>query len=136
MSKSHKSEKSRILITDTPDQIRGKISSALTDSILGVTYDPTSRPGISNLLDVLSIFDSEQRTASQLATEHHDVSPKQLKALVSDAVNQGLSGISERYTKLLNSGEAHLDRIEKHGAAKARKSAEETMDIVRSAVGL
>lgn len=135
MSKSAKAEKSRILITDTPEQIRSKIGSALTDSIPGVTYEPASRPGIANLLDILSIFDPHQRTASDIAKEHEMMSPKELKGMVSDAVIRGLQGIGERYTTLLSSGDGHLDRVAEHGAKKAQASAAETMDLVRSAVG-
>jgi tryptophanyl-tRNA synthetase len=136
MSKSHKSEKSRILLTDTPDQIRSKVASALTDSMPGFTYEPDARPGVSNLLDIFSIFDPEGRTATQLATEYHDVAPKEFKSMIADALIQGLSGIRGRYLEILNSDSAYLDRVERHGASKARKSAEDTMQIVRSAVGL
>lgn len=135
MSKSAKAEKSRILITDSPKQIKSKISSALTDSIPGVTYDPATRPGIANLLDILSIFDPQRRTAADLANAYEMASPKQLKSMVADAVIEGLQGIAERYQDLLDSKDENLDRIAEHGAQKARKSAEETMDLVRSAIG-
>ena len=135
MSKSAKSEKSRILITDSPEQIRTKIGSALTDSLVGITYEPKKRPGIANLLEILSIFDQQQRTAADIAKIYHSVSPKQLKATVADAVIMGLQGIGERYHTLLAADDGFLDRVAQHGATKARKSAEETMELVRSAVG-
>lgn len=137
MSKSDKSERSRILITDTPDEIQAKLASALTDSYTGISYDPAARPGISNLLDILSIFDPRQRSPAQLAEEHSDAQPRQFKALVSDAVCQGLHGIRSRYLDLLDLDRGgYLDHVEAQGARKARDSAEETMSIVRSAVGL
>lgn len=135
MSKSHKLERSRILITDTPEEIRKKISSALTDSINGVSYDPDSRLGISNLLEIWSIFDGKQRSPEQLATECGELSPRQLKSAVSDAIIDGLGGIGERYQRLLQD-ENQLDLIEAEGARKAQHSAGETMHLVRSAVGL
>jgi tryptophanyl-tRNA synthetase len=135
MSKSTKAEKSRILITDSPDQIRSKVGSALTDSFSGITYEPTSRPGIANLLDILSIFDPQQRTAADLAKDYETISPKQLKSMVSEAVIEGLQGIGERYRELLSGENGHLDRVAKHGAQKARQSAEDTMDLVRTAIG-
>lgn len=136
MSKSHKSERSRILITDASQDIKAKLGSALTDSIPGISYDPVNRPGISNLLDILSIFDTEGRRPDQIAQEYSDISPKQLKDMVSDAVISGLGGIRERYLELIAANDSYLDRIEAEGARKARKSADETMESVKAAIGL
>ncbi|KAJ3532920.1 hypothetical protein NM208_g8221 [Fusarium decemcellulare] len=136
MSKSHKSDKSRILLTDAPQDIKVKIASAKTDSISGISYDPATRPGISNLLDILSIFDPEAREPSQLAAANSDISPKQLKDMVSDAVITGMGGIRDRYLDLVGKGDEYLDSIEAEGARKAQASADETMQIVRDAVGL
>jgi len=135
MSKSHKAERSRILITDSPKEIKSKISSALTDSIPGISYDTATRPGISNLLDILSIFDSQCRSSSELAKEYSDLSPRQLKEMVSDAIISGLDGIRDRYSELLGDN-SYIDKVEAHGARKARESAAETMSIVREAMGM
>ncbi|KAM0223120.1 hypothetical protein ACHAQD_003851 [Fusarium lateritium] len=136
MSKSHKSEKSRVLVTDSAEDIKAKIGSAKTDSIPGITYDQAERPGISNLLDILSIFDSEGRKGAELAEQYSDISPKQLKDMVTDAVVEGLGGIRDRYLGLLSKGDGYIDSVEAIGAQKARKSADDTMQIVRDAVGL
>ncbi|GJN75095.1 tryptophan--tRNA ligase, mitochondrial [Purpureocillium lilacinum] len=136
MSKSHKSERSRILITDTPDEIRAKISSALTDSHAGISYDMATRPGISNLLDILSIFDAQQRTPAELANAYSQTHPREFKGMVADSVTQGLHGIRSRFLELLDSDSTYLDYVEAQGARKARENAEETMELVRSAVGL
>jgi tryptophanyl-tRNA synthetase len=136
MSKSHKSEKSRILITDSPEDIKAKIGSAKTDSIPGITYNQGERPGISNLLDIMSIFDAQSRKGVELAEQYKDISPKQLKEMVTDAVVGGLGGIRDRYLELLNKGDEYLDSVERIGAQKAQKSADDTMQIVRDAMGL
>lgn len=136
MSKSAKSEKSRILITDSPEQIRAKVNSALTDSIPGVSYDVRARPGISNLLDIWSIFDRESKSPAELAEKYSDLSPRQLKGMVADAIVQGLDGVGQRYTSLLTSDPSYLDKVEEHGTRKAAKSAAETMSIVREAMGM
>ncbi|KAF5242994.1 hypothetical protein FANTH_8399 [Fusarium anthophilum] len=136
MSKSSKSPKSRISITDSPQEIKAKIKAATTDSIQGISYNREERPGISNLLDIMAIFDPEGRKAQELGEQYSDLSPKQLKEMVSDAVIGGLDGIRDRYTELLDKGDKYLDSIEAIGAEKARKSAEATMQVVRNAVGL
>jgi tryptophanyl-tRNA synthetase len=136
MSKSHPQERSRIIITDSPEDIRGKLSRALTDSLPGVSYNIADRPGISNLLDILSTFDPDGRSPHDLAVEYAGSTPKQLKEAVTDAVIMGLAGIRERYTEIMTRGDAYLDSIAAEGARKAQKSAEETMDLVKTAVGL
>ncbi|KAF4954092.1 hypothetical protein FGADI_5519 [Fusarium gaditjirri] len=136
MSKSSKSPRSRISIIDSPMDIKSKIQAATTDSIPGVSYNREERPGISNLLDIMAIFDPEGRKAQELGEQYSELSPKQLKDMVTDAVIGGLDGIRGRYTELLDRGDAYLDSIEAIGAEKARKSAEETMQVVREAVGL
>ncbi|KAF5720019.1 tryptophanyl-tRNA synthetase [Fusarium globosum] len=136
MSKSSKSPKSRISIIDSPQEIKAKIKAATTDSIPGISYNREERPGISNLLDIMAIFDPEGRKAQELGEQYSDLSPKQLKEMVSDTVVSGLDGIRDRYTELLDKGDEYLDSIEAIGAEKARKSAEETMQVVRGAVGL
>lgn len=135
MSKSHKSERSRILITDSAEEIRLKISSALTDSIAGVSYDPDSRPGISNLLEICSMFDAHSRSPSDLAHEFVHLTPKMLKECVADTIITGLDGVRSRYCKLMDREDGYLEKVEAAGAEKARKSAEETMDQVKTAVG-
>lgn len=137
MSKSAVDPKSRILITDTPDDIHKKIMSSLTDSSNHVSYDPTNRPGVSNLLEILSIFDVQGRTPGELAERLSQASLKDLKQTVSGAVIQGLAGIRERYIDLLSADEGrYIDVVEDKGAKKARASAEETMAVVREATGL
>lgn len=37
---------------DTPDQIRKKIKKAITDFTSEVTYDPTNRSGVANLVGI------------------------------------------------------------------------------------
>ncbi|KAG5800460.1 hypothetical protein H9Q69_000499 [Fusarium xylarioides] len=136
MSKSSRSPKSRISIIDSPQEIKAKIKAATTDSIPGISYNREERPGISNLLDIMAIFDPEGRKVQELGEQYSDLSPKQLKEMVSDAVIGGLDGIRDRYTELLDKGDKYLDSIEAIGAEKGRKSAEETMQVVREAVGL
>jgi len=139
MSKSHLNPRSRILITDTPDEIESKVMSAVTDSHNFVSYDPVARPGVANLLEILSAFDEKGRSASELATSP-DLAGAHLgilKSQVSERVIIHLAGVRRRYLDLLGEdGGRYLDSVEASGAAKARASARKTMDIVRAATGL
>lgn len=136
MSKSDPLERSRILITDTKDEICAKIAASKTDSIKGISYDPKNRPGISNLLEMLSIFDGEKRSPVQLAEECAETHPRVFKDMVSDAIIAGLDGVRARYLDMLEGNDARLESIEQQGGRKAQQSAEETMRVVRNAIGL
>lgn len=135
MSKSHPLERSRILLTDNADTIQSKIASALTDSIPGISYDQDTRPGISNLLDIFSIFHPAGMTAVELAAEYSEASPRELKAAVAEAVINGMDGIARRYEQFIGDNKL-LDHVAEEGAKKARQSADETMHLVREAMGL
>ena len=52
MSKSDKNLKSRIELTDTADSIQLKIQKAVTDFTPSISYDPETRPGVSNLVEI------------------------------------------------------------------------------------
>ncbi|KAI1412970.1 tryptophanyl-tRNA synthetase [Hypoxylon sp. FL1857] len=146
MSKSTPNHRSRILITASPEEIRSRIKGALTDLENGVTYEPETRPGVANLLELLSQCGPAPTTASgevqrptpqELAEQFADATLKDLKGAVTKAVTEELQGIRERYDDFLNrKGGKWLDEIEAEGAEEARRNAERTMKLVRFAVGL
>lgn len=59
MSKSDPDAKSRIMMTDTPEQLLEKCKKALTDFTSAVTFDPVERPGVANLLTIHSLMAGE-----------------------------------------------------------------------------
>jgi tryptophanyl-tRNA synthetase len=138
MSKSHPNPLSRILITDSPQTIQKNISSAMTDSLNSVSYDPIHRPGVSNLLTLMSCFDEEGRSAEELGAvyEGKGVGLKAFKELVAESVSEGLNPVRTRYAEVRGEGEGFLEGIERRGARVAAENAEETMVRVRQAVGL
>ena len=138
MSKSHTSKWAGILITDEPEEINKKIMKAVTDSDNFVSYDP-ARPGVANLLRLLSCFDDAGRTPEQLASElsSENASLGVLKSRVSESIIAGMKGIRERYVSLLSTDDGkYIDHVAEKGAQKARLRADETMALVRDAVGL
>lgn len=136
MSKSHMDPRSRILLTDNPDEITRKVISALTDSVNSVSYDPVSRPGVSNLLQLLSYFSDKPKSAEELGEIYAGLGLGDFKALVSQTIADSLECIRARYTEVMaEDGGRYLDYVEAKGAERARASAEATMAIVRDAVG-
>nr|KMM63985.1 tryptophanyl-tRNA synthetase [Coccidioides posadasii RMSCC 3488] len=138
MSKSHADPNSRILLTDEPETIHKKIKVALTDSEPGVTYDPKRRPGVSNLLDILSNFDTNcNLSPTELAKEHESSSLRILKEHVAKKVADHLAPIRERYAELMTNavGREYLDKVAEEGARKAASNADKTMKRVKDAIG-
>ncbi|OBT78573.1 tryptophanyl-tRNA synthetase [Pseudogymnoascus sp. 05NY08] len=136
MSKSHANPLSRILVTDSPQEIKKKVMAARTDSINSVSFDPVGRPGVSNLLHLLSILDKQSRSPEELGTLHAGLNLKNFKTLVAETVAESLDGIGTRYNEVMSRDDGkYLDHVEKKGAEKARESAEETMALVREAIG-
>src|SRR6187397_725842 len=55
MSKSRGSESGTVLMLDSPDTIRKKLKTAVTDSGSDVRYDYEKKPGISNLIELMTV---------------------------------------------------------------------------------
>ncbi|KAF2151925.1 tryptophan-tRNA ligase [Myriangium duriaei CBS 260.36] len=137
MSKSHPNPKSRIQLTDTRDDITRKIRVALTDSIEGVSYDPMTRPGVSNLVDIVYHLDpTGAASPEELAKEFEGLSLKTFKGRVAEVVDGALAPIRERYGEILADGGKKVDQAAAQGAEKATQSADATMKLVREAIGL
>lgn len=137
MSKSHSDPRSRILITDSPEEIHRKVMAALTDSTNSVSYEPETRPEVSNLLHLLSHFDSSGRTPEELARDCSGLDLRSFKTKISDTITTSLAPIRTRYAQFMSEDDgAYVDHVARTGAKKARESADATMAIVREAVGL
>lgn len=138
MSKSAKNHKSRILLTDDEEAVKTKIKSALTDANKdGISYDPDTRPGVSNLIDLLYHCSAEEGYESQeaLAMDIKDITLRSLKKVVIAAVETQVKPIRERYAEIINDS-ATMEAAAVEGAEKANKSANATLAKVKRVVGL
>jgi tryptophanyl-tRNA synthetase len=148
MSKSDPNPKSRVLLTDSQEDIKRKVNAALTDSLESGTFDFAGRPGWSNLVQLLYCLEPLADTISAgpqdsntsldgLSAEMAKYSKKALKERVADAIEREFAPVRELYLESMNtaSGLRKLDEASAVGAAKARLSAEKTMTIVKEAIG-
>ncbi len=131
MSKSDENPRSRILITDSADDIRKKIKSAVTDSDPDVRYDWDDKPGISNLLEIMA--DCTGRTIDDLVDEYAAGGYGRFKEAVAEAVVAELAPVRRRFMAL---DDAEVARLMQKGALDARTQAEGYQQQVRKAVGL
>jgi tryptophanyl-tRNA synthetase len=130
MSKSDDDANTRVLLLDDPDTIRSRFKSAVTDSGSEILYDREKKPGISNLLDILSLFTG--RSVDDLVEDHHDMQYGHFKVTVAEAVVEGLSPIRSAFQAL---DDQEVTRIMVKGALDARMRAEGEMASVRKRLG-
>ncbi|KAF8130356.1 hypothetical protein EV363DRAFT_1263255 [Boletus edulis] len=133
MSKSSPDAASRILLTDTSSQIKAKIRGAVTDSIPGITYDPLSRPGTSNLLTILAACTDSD--VVQVTKRYENKGHGHLKSDVTDAVEEVLKGPRTEFERIRHE-KTFLEQIAQKGALQAMEYSAATIDQVRRRVGL
>jgi tryptophanyl-tRNA synthetase len=131
MSKSDPNQGSRILLLDDPDTIRKKVGRAVTDSGTGIEYDWETKPGITNLLEILSLF--TDTPVDEVVAEHGDKQYGGFKQLVAEAIIEGLASIRSAYRGL---EDGDVSRLMNRGALDARSSAEKHQVSVRQRMGL
>ncbi|KAL8710480.1 MAG: hypothetical protein Q9220_004912 [cf. Caloplaca sp. 1 TL-2023] len=137
MSKSHADERSRILINESPNDVRMKIKAALTDSLPDLTYHPMKRPGVSNLLTLMACTDENKRSEEQIAAECRNLSMHAFKDEVAESIIKGIAGIKAKYDYFIHPAQSHyLQEAAQVGNEKARSKAKENMNQIREIIGL
>jgi tryptophanyl-tRNA synthetase len=131
MSKSDPNPESRILVLDDADTIRRRIKRAVTDSGTDVRYDWETKPGVSNLIEILSLF--ADMPVDAIEAEYGDGGYGRFKDVVAEAVVEGLAPIRRAYEEI---GDDEVDRLMQKGALDARTRAERYQQAVRKRVGL
>jgi len=134
MSKSE-NQMATLYLADSDDDIRKKIMKAKTDA--GPTEPNTPKPDyIQNLFLLMNLVSSEKVTGkfeedySNCRIRYGDMK----KQLAEDMVTF-IAPIREK-TESIRKDEKHLKQIMEKGAEKARKSAQETMQLVKESMSL
>ena len=131
MSKSAETDNGIIFLLDENSVIEKKFKRAVTDSDGVVAYDRANKPGVSNLLDILSA--ATGTPAEKLAENYSQYGP--LKKDAGDAVIALVDPIRARYLELMND-KGELARLIKIGNQRAREVAAHTLDRAHRAIGL
>jgi len=131
MSKSASSDLGIVYLTDDNAVIDKKFKRAVTDSEGVVRFDRDSKPGVSNLLEILAACTGGN--PSDLASHYQQYGP--LKSDTGAAVISLVEPIRARYNELLQDP-AELARLLAKGNDRARAVASQTLARVHSAIGL
>jgi tryptophanyl-tRNA synthetase len=121
-----------VLVLDDPDVIRKKFKTAVTDSGREIRYDPAEKPGVSNLIEILSV--ATNRPIPEVEAEYDGRGYGDLKGDVGEAVVELFRPIQERYREL-RADEAELRRLLKVGAEKARETSATTLEAMYERMG-
>ena len=138
MSKSASNSRSRILLTDSPEELRAKVRAAVTDSEYAFSYDPTGRPGVSNLFDILfhcTVPDGNEAERQTLVADLNGVTMPAFKDRVLQGVKAVVAPIKDRYEAIV-SDERLLKATATEGRDKAKLNAQRVLGKVSKTVGL
>lgn len=132
MSKSTKSENSKIMLSDTPEQAKKKIMSATTDSLANIKFDMLNQPGISNLLQIEALT-TDTPLQVVISTWAGETRYGDLKHKVADSVAQLLASFQENYQKI---PDQTIEDALKTGEIYAKKVANQKLFEAQKALGL
>ena len=118
MSKSSRSDNSKIMLTDKPEVAAKKIMSATTDSVGKIQFDMYNQPGISNLLQIEALI-TNKPLQEVIATWAGETRYGDLKKQVASSVSSFLSEIQtnvsaisdEMIYELFEVGEAYANEV-------------------------
>jgi tryptophanyl-tRNA synthetase len=133
--KMSKSYGNTILLSDTEADVRAKLKTMVTDPAR-IRRTDTGDPDICPVFDLHKVFSSNETQAEVRAgCTTAGIGCIQCKGWLADAVVKELAPIQKRREYF----EAHPDEVDailNEGAVRANQRAEQTMQQVRSAVGL
>jgi tryptophanyl-tRNA synthetase len=134
MSKSDDNANNFIMLLDEPKQIEKKLKRAVTDSDeqSRIYFDTVEKPGVSNLLTLLSC--ATGRSVESLIPDYEDKMYGHLKKDTADAVLSFIEPVQQRYYQL-RQDESALLAIMKDSALRASERAAVTLDKAYQAVG-
>ncbi|MCW8090938.1 tryptophan--tRNA ligase [Alteromonas sp. ASW11-130] len=134
MSKSDNNPNNFIGLLEEPKKLTKKIKRAVTDSDeqARIYFDVQEKPGVSNLLSLLSCATGQ--SISELVPQYEDKMYGHLKGDVAEAVVNLLTPIQQRYQEIRND-RSYLDEVMQKGAQKAKARAAHTLENVYKALG-
>jgi tryptophanyl-tRNA synthetase len=121
-----------VLIADPPDLVRRKLKSAVTDSEREVRHDRAAKPGISNLIEIMSVATGASFEEIERRYDGQGYGP--FKEDVAEAVVALLDPIRRRYEEL-RADEGELRRLLAVGADKARDASAPTLRTMLDRMG-
>ena len=130
--KMSKSDPEELFLLDDPDTIRRKIKRAVTDSETEIRFDPENKPGVSNLLNIISSLTGESidSICDSLGGQGYGA----LKSRTADCVVAALEPLQADFKRLI-ADKDYLMKVLSESAEKASYLASGTLRKVQKKVG-
>ncbi|KAL6937380.1 Tryptophan--tRNA ligase, mitochondrial [Hanseniaspora osmophila] len=134
MSKSDPNQNGVVYLNDSPEEIARKIKKAVTDNISeAFYYDPINRPGVSNLINMIS--GTQRKSISAVEKDIAQYKNHQdFKNYVTEVLVEELKEPRLKYDNLIQDL-SYLEKVQQEGASKASEVAEQTLDEVKTTMG-
>lgn len=135
MSKSDVNRNNVIFLLDDVATVALKIQHALTDSEIPykICYDIEKKPGISNLLEILSAITN--KSINILIKELEGIMYSEFKKIIIDYLSKFLSKLQKSYQDYRHD-ESYLKKIAYEGALRSRLKSEKTLKNIHDKLGL
>ncbi|MFI0355879.1 tryptophan--tRNA ligase [Actinomadura sp. 9N407] len=127
--KMSKSRGNAIALSATPDETARLIRRAKTDDDRHITYEPETRPEVSNLVRIAALC--QDRDPNEVAADIGSGGAAALKKVTIESVNEFLRPIRARRAEL---DRAELRHVLDKGNARANQVADRTLTEVREAM--
>ena len=132
MGKTDSSESGTVLLLDSPDVVRKKFKTAVTDSGTEVRHDRDEKPGVSNLIEIMAV--ATDRSIADVEAQFDGQGYGAFKEGVAEAVVELIAPIRQRYEEL-RGDEGELRRLLGEGAEKARVVSSPTLETMYDRMG-
>jgi tryptophanyl-tRNA synthetase len=121
-----------VRLVDPPDVVRKKFKTAVTDSGTEVRHAPDEKPGISNLIEIMSVATGE--AIPDIEARYDGRGYGLFKDEVAEAVIALFGPIQRRYEEL-RADEPELRTLLARGAEKAREASAPTIEQLYERMG-
>ncbi len=132
MSKSDKDPGGCIYIMQSPDDITRCFKRAVTDCETCVRFDPSDKPGVSNLMQIYSV--ATGASFGEIEKEFEGKGYGDFKVKVGESVVELLRPIREEAERLI-ADKTYLESIYKEGAEKASRASAKILRKVYKKIG-
>lgn len=122
-----------LFLDDSPEEMREKIKSAVTDSGREVKYDPKSKPAVSSLLSIYKAF--SRKSIKDIEKKYKGKGYADFKKDLAEIVVNYFKSFQKKKREL-EKDQNKIRDILRSGAKKARPVAEKTMLEARRRIGL
>ncbi len=132
-AKMSKSLNNAIYLKDSEGDTIAKIKTAKTDSGSSVSFDPTNRPEISNLVLLFAL--TNKTTPEKAAKDLVNINYSTFKQKLAEDLNKFLKPLRERRIEIASNPKKVMEILE-NGRIKTQTKTTETMRLVREAMNI